>query len=387
MRPGSRSRRAAGALTVLILGLAGPAAAEPRRPTDDAEVLITLPASAAGPAAVRLAARPDDLEAALAVAAVALRDARSEADTRRYGQAEAALKPWWIDPAPPASVRVLRAMVRQGLHEFAAAEADLDAVLAAAPGHGQARLTRAFLLQATGRPAAALEDCRRLPASLGLVPAAACRARAEALAGRATEGLALLDRILAASPEADPALLAWGQSVAAEITWMTGDEAGAERRFALAGRDAPTLAARADLLLATGRPAAAVALLEGAGTSDPVLLRLAIAGAAAGDQRASGWAATLRERFAAARLGGVGTHRREEARFALEVEHDAAGALAIAVSNWAVQREPADALVLLAAARASGRPEAARPVLDHLRETGLADRRLAPIVASLETRP
>ena len=37
----------------------------------------------------------------------------------------------------------------------------------------------------------------------------------------------------------------------------------------------------------------------------------------------------------------VGLHRREEARFRVTIEHDPAGALALARENWKVQREPA----------------------------------------------
>jgi hypothetical protein len=94
--------------------------------------------------------------------------------------------------------------------------------------------------------------------------------------------------------------------------------------------------------------------------------------------------ADLEERFATARAVGNSVHRREEARFELSVRGDPAAALVLAEENWRVQKEPADARLLLEAALAAGDPRAARPVVDHLRTTGLADARLAPLVARIE---
>jgi hypothetical protein len=71
------------------------------------------------------------------------------------------------------------------------------------------------------------------------------------------------------------------------------------------------------------------------------------------------------------RASGDRTHLREQARFALEVEQDAARALDLAQRNFSVQREPADARVLLEAALAADDVHATQPVLDWFRETGI----------------
>jgi hypothetical protein len=94
----------------------------------------------------------------------------------------------------------------------------------------------------------------------------------------------------------------------------------------------------------------------------------------------------LQERFAAARLRGDSVHRREEARFVLHLLGDAPAALALARENWAVQREPSDARILLEAAAAAGVPGAARPVLRFLARTGLEDVGLVQIVTRLQER-
>ena len=109
--------------------VASAASATPYRPSDDATVLVTVPHAAVSMQAafrksqIALAANPNDLALALEVARAAIRDGRASADPRRYGQAQAALAPWWSIPDAPMNVRVLRAVIRQSLHDFAGAEA------------------------------------------------------------------------------------------------------------------------------------------------------------------------------------------------------------------------------------------------------------------------
>ena len=63
--------------------------------------------------------------------------------------------------------------------------------------------------------------------------------------------------------------------------------------------------------------------------------------------------------------------------------HQPGRALALARANWDVQREPADARILLEASLAAHRPDAAQPVLAWLRTNGVQDIRLARLAASL----
>jgi hypothetical protein len=74
-------------------------------------------------------------------------------------------------------------------------------------------------------------------------------------------------------------------------------------------------------------------------------------------------------------------HRREQARFLLEVEDQPTLSLAAATLNWAVQREPDDVLVLVTAARAAGSPKAAEPALEFVRTVGQSDVRVIAAAA------
>jgi hypothetical protein len=86
----------------------------------------------------------------------------------------------------------------------------------------------------------------------------------------------------------------------------------------------------------------------------------------------------MRERIALAneRPDAKVFHGREQAMFALAVEHDAKRAWELARGNAAQQREPLDMLVLAQAARASGEPAAVQEAARVVHEMGLRDRRV-----------
>ena len=146
--------------------------------------------------------------------------------------------------------------------------------------------------------------------------------------------------------------------------------------------DVYTRAVLADLLLDGGRAHEAGQLMAGREQHDPLLLRLALADAQLGVDGAA--ARTLRERFAAARLRGDTLHQREEARFALVVEGDAGGALALSLRGFAQQKEPWDLRLVLAAARAAGDPAAAAPAVAWMHGAGENARRLAALAEAVQ---
>jgi hypothetical protein len=91
----------------------------------------------------------------------------------------------------------------------------------------------------------------------------------------------------------------------------------------------------------------------------------------------------MRDRIAAAAERGDRIHMREEARFALEVDGDAPRAVRIARDNWDLQKELADARLLVQAAAAARDRAAAEPVLAWARATGVHDAELARAMKEL----
>ena len=396
----ARERRAVVALVAVtlaviaagvVLGRAASAPA-PRRPANDLEVVARVPARAWDPAAARreqlrrtLGAAPTDLQAAVDLARLDIQAARAGADPRFLGRAEAALAPWWERADAPPEVLLLRATIRQSRHDFTAALADLDRLTTVAPDDAQAWLTRAVILAVGARYREALASCAALAGRASPFVQAACAAPALALSGRAAEAAQALARRLADA--ASRAEVAWGRSLLADLALWSGDDAGAEvllrAVLALAPGDGYARAALCDRLLDAGRLDEVLALTDGHDADDAQLLRRALARAAAGAGADDPAIAAMAARFEAARLRGDRVHQREESRFALVVRHDPAAALRLAQDNWRQQREPADARVLLEAARAAGARAAAWPALSWLAETGVRWPRLRALAAAL----
>lgn len=377
-----------GSIAVTALLLTSAAQAEAIRPADDTKVLAkALPqvTSTANPAVTS-----GNVDEALGVARKAIEFGRANADPRAYGEAEAVLAPWWNEANPPQQVRLLRAVIRQANHEFSAAAADLDAVLGQAPRDAQARLSRAFLRMVTGDVEGAMSDCNALPyGGRGLIRNI-CFARASALSGQAAQGRLVLQQALAADRNSAPAMQKFAAAVLADLNAGLGLNADADALYAAAvaepSPDVSLLAAYADLLLDMDRAADALLVLADRGEQDALLLRLAIAAKRTGDPRLAEWSRIMNERFTAATAAGNRVHLREEAMFRLKVEDNPAAALPLAVQNWSVQKEPADARLLIEAALAAHEPEVAQPVADFIARTKLDDQRLMPLVARLENK-
>ena len=66
-------------------------------------------------------------------------------------------------------------------------------------------------------------------------------------------------------------------------------------------------------------------------------------------------------------------HIREEARFTLHLLNDPNKALQLAQENWQVQKEPADARILLESALAAQDAASIETMRDWLKKTGLED--------------
>lgn len=365
-----------------LLLLEGVASAAPFTPSTDGQVLATVPARASDPRARELQAlreawraAPQDADTAVRLARRYFDEVAASGDPRYVGYAQAALQPWWDSPAPPPSVRVLRAMVYQFDHRFAPALADLDGALRDDPSNGPAWSWRTAILMVQADYAEARTSCAAMAPLTTPLVAVACGAQVDAATGHAAAAATALHRALAAARDASPDERLWALTRLAETEERRGENAAAETAFraglATGVADIYLQAAYADFLLDRGRAAEVLSLLKDGGRADVLLLRLAIAAKATGEPRAAALAQELAARFEAAKLRGDSSHRKEESRFVLAVRGDAPRALALARENWAVQREPADARILLEAAVATRDVAAAQPVLDWMKGSGI----------------
>lgn len=388
---------------VLSLSAWSAYAADPYTPASPDTVLLQrAPGAAKALREARGLSLPSDPASRVAAAQAAIDRGHSTGDPRYFGQAQALLGSDWTAPSPPPPVRLVRAILLQQRHNFAGALADLDAVLAADTQNAQARLIRANIHMVQGEPQRARSDCAALIGQAGLLVTATCIGTVGGLTGQARSALQAIELTLAREPEAPRTIRIWALTQAAEVAERLGDLPRATEHYATALAEATAAgendvylkAAYADFLLDQQRAAEVKTLLVGETDFDPLLLRLALAEqqlATAGDASARGAVAlhlkALLERHALVASRGDPPHRREQGMAALHLQRDAKAALALAQQNWAEQREPADARLLLQAALAAGDSGAAEPVRVWMLSTKIEDVRLKPLLAQLDAAP
>jgi tetratricopeptide (TPR) repeat protein len=355
-------------------------------PASDSQVLAELPAGARHANAASQEVARSRIDIAVPLTQFYIARARATGDLRFLGYAESILAPWLRKPGTPSEVRVLYATVLQSRHSFSAALVELDRALQSNPNNPQAWLTRATVLRVLGRYAEALASCRHLAATADAPIGTLCEQSIRRLSGNLQSAYSAVASV---SPQSlAPEARAWRYSELGEMAERLGDDSAAEHwlkeGLQVSPDDFYMRTAYADLLLRQKRAAETVALLQGFESIEPMLLRVAIAkGLLEGGTNAAA-RDLLATTFAVEEQRGDGVHRREEARFYLDVDPKPEAALAAARQNWLVQREPDDLLVLLRAARSAHRPQDAQPAREFLAREKLQDVRLASYVEAAQ---
>jgi predicted Zn-dependent protease len=368
-----------------------PGMGAPFIPESDSQVLERLPFTMNDPAIRELRAlrdqlkdQPDNLPLAVRLARGFLELGRVTGDPRYAGYAQAALAPWWDLKQPPEEILVLRATLRQRMHQFDAALADLAAVLTTNPRNAQARLTRATVLQVQGAYDAAREECLALQNLTQELVWAACLASVNGATGKLGESYVELRTALDRQRYVQPGVRSWVLTSLAEMAARAGITEDAQRHFrealALEAADNYLLGAYADFLLDYDRPQEVLVLLRDKTRADPLLLRYALALQAQHSKELPAQVEQLRDRFEASRLRRDRVHLREEARFALHLLNDPKTALKLAQENWQVQKEPADIRILLESALAAHDAASVETAQGWLKETGLEDFQLGRLL-------
>lgn len=315
--------------------------------------------------------------------------ARAEGDPRFAGYAEAALEPWVDMGRRFPDALFLRATLRQYRHDFDGALGDLDRVIEKRPENAEALLARATIHQVRADYDNARRDCAALAGLTAILIERTCSAVVNSLTGNAETAYETLRRIIDVSRDATPPHLAsWSLQTLGEIAARLGDVTRAEEHYRaaadLGGSNLHLTCALFDLLLDDGRAAEARAALGEDRRPDILLLRHAQAAKILDHPDFEDLTETLERRFAEYALRGDERHLREEARFRLLLDSQADRALDLALRNWRSQRETSDARLVLEAALAAGQAEAAMPIVDWVRRTGLKDAALSPLVVNVE---
>jgi len=377
---------------------AAPAAAfrAPYLPSSDAEVLQDVP-STRDPAVsemkalrTKLDTAPQSLPAAIQLAGAYVDYGRQVGDAHYAGYAEAVVAPWMAQVRPPPSVLVTQATILQYRHQFTESRVLLQKTLSMDRSNAQAWLTLATLDMVQGDYPSAGKDCSQVTANAGLELGLACSANLRSYTGQARQSLALLHQAQAGGATVPASYQAWVQGLMAESAERLGDWPLAESHYLsalkLLPRDNFLLVAYADFLLDRARPKEVLALLADHAQSDTAFLRLALAQSALHSEQVGQYTWIMAARFEALTLRGSDFFGREQARFALQLQHDPQSALDLARRNWQVQREPWDTRLLLEAAIAAAQPQAANEALDFLQKSKLEDPIIEPLARQLRAR-
>jgi len=222
-------------LLVSLLLASGCAHATPIVPSNDDEVVETLPAVLGGRAEERklrrqLAAQPKDAATATAIAQRYLDQARDQGDPRFVGMALNALQAWPNPDQAPDDVLLMQATLQQYLHEFDAAARLLEMLLRRQPRAPQAWLTLATVRRVQGRYAESDAACRELAGLAAGVYAAACQAENDALRGNTEVARSSLQRLIAA-PRLPAQTHAWLLTTLAELEERALDSAAAQAAY------------------------------------------------------------------------------------------------------------------------------------------------------------
>src|ERR1700722_20189884 len=348
----------------------------PYLPSSDAEELQDVP-STRDPAvsetkALRAAldTAPHSLPAAIHLAGAYVDYGRQVGDAHYAGYAEAVIAPWMAQARPPPSVLVTQANILQYRHQFSEARVLLQKTLNMDRNNAQAWLTLATLDMVQGDYSSAGKGCSEVIASAGLELGLACSANLRSYTGQARQSLALLHQAETAGNTVPASYQAWVQGLMAESAERLGDWPLAESHYLSALKLLPgdnfLLVAYADFLLDRARPKEVLTLLADHAQSDTAFLRLALAQSALHSEQIGRYTWIMAARFEALTLRGSDFFGREQARFALELQHD-----------------PWDTRLLLQAAKAAGRPEAAAEALDFLVKAKLQDPIIEPLAREL----
>ncbi|MGP4951488.1 tetratricopeptide repeat protein [Psychrobacter sp. T6-1] len=322
--------------------------AAPFIPTDDMQVLETLPSDSPPPRY----SSASDLTAPAHTgnndnARQLLERAYLEGDPRALGQARAQL-----DQSEDQSIEtlMLRARALQSDHKFAEAKEILGQILSQNPAYPDALLTLSSLLVVQGQFDEATEYCDRLSDPSLRVYQAACIAQIQSMTGDLSQANQTLDGLAAIAPGLDPSTARWIYLMQADAALRSQDTALAKQVFAVMDEQTvPALMARADWLLSIGEYQQVIDLLQDHTDKDALLLRLIDAQMQSGDPKADTNLALMKERIDVWQLRGENAHTREQAMYALLAEQTD-DALKLARNNWQQQRETADIVLYATAA-------------------------------------
>lgn len=330
------------------------------------------------------------LPAALAYARAVFVLGLTEGDLRWYGSAKAALQPWWDAATLPADGHFLRALVKQGFHDFKGGIDDLSAAITLDPTQAEYWSWRFSLRLLTANMAAARTDCDAIAQRFGQDEGQACAATLLYRTGQAQQAIPLLDRLVDLPDYQGPFTQDWLRYHQGEAYRAAGRVAQAiavwEQHLQSRPNSHLVKLSLTELLNQQGRFAQAKRHAGSASPTDALLVQALLAGRGLKDGDTQRLAEQFENRMNNQSLRGESLIERPTMVYLITYGRDNAKGLQLAAENWRTQNEPADAVLLVQAALKAGQPKLAEPVLGWMKATGYTDPVLKPLAEELKSR-
>lgn len=351
--------------------------ATPYIPSDDSQVLITLPRELmANRSRIKvlqdqLAAAPSDVAAATELARLYLEGARQSRNILYFGYAESVLKPWFGTADIPIDTLAIRADIHQYFHRFDAAVSDYRRLLGTQPLNGKAWFGMAMALQNEGQNSQALRVCQGL-FRIDARSWKRCMGEVMSVGPRVDQGYSLLRGSLEDTRPDDVDDRVWILTALGDVAARLDHAEEAERYFRQAfsaSSDSPVVyLPYSDFLLDRKRGAEVLTVLERDTDTLNGLLRRCLAYQDIADSRLEQAKQDLALRMSYGHLRGDMPYYNEEVRAQLYLFHDPARAAGLALEGWRVMKTPAQARWLFEAAVAANNHEALEAVKAWLQE-------------------
>jgi hypothetical protein len=329
-------------------------------------------------------ASPDDIAISTSSAKTAFLEASRYGDLRWLGTAKAMLEPWWSKSDIPGETLFVRALVRQGMHDFEGALFDLNTAIASDASQSEFWAWRFAVYMVRSDVKRATAECQAIGERFGPAEQDACRAVLLYRTGDATSALRKLDELARHPDYQGENAQEWLAFHQGEALRVAGDVKAAQRvwrAFLEKGNQAHGIqVALIDSLMKSGDFSSAWALNRGPQRSDALLVSAIRAAQALKNGQDSVLRAEIEQRLKQRELRGEPLNERPFIKYYLYVRQDPTSALAMAKESWKTEREPADALLFAQAAVLAGQPSDASSVLQWQLDTGYREPELDQVL-------
>ncbi len=336
----------------------------------------------------RWRADPQNLRLATDTARQAILAAIQQGDLRWLGNAKAMLAPWWTAQDLPSGTLFVRALVRQGAHDFKEALADLDAAIAKDPEQPEHWAWRFAIYLVMADMTRAKNECSAIGQRFGPTEQASCDAVLLYRTGSPEKAIVLLERLSRHPDYQGRQAQEWLAFHWGEAYRVAGDRAKARKIWeAQLNKGIGGHAVRValiDLLNSEGQYADAWKINTTMPRSDALLVAAIQSSLGLKNGKDGALRSEFNQRLSQQSARGDSPNERPMIKFTLSVEGKAREALAMAQQAWATEREPADALLFARAAIESGAPEQATALMQWQSATGYREPELDGLIRQIQ---